>query len=447
LGHPHRKPLLVRGARQVGKSTLVRLFAQEAGLKLVEVNLERHRELATVFARQSPRQILDEISLGLDVERPVAGKSLLFLDEIQALPDAIQSLRYFHEELPELAVIAAGSLLEHTLGSSGFSMPVGRVDHLWLGPMHFGEFLEACGEPQLALALRSVPALEEWSSVAHLRLAEKLREYLLVGGMPEAVLAFSETRDLTEVRKIHHSLLQTYRDDFHKYASGAEFSLLQRTLDYAGQGVGRKIKYNQISRDHRSAQVRDALELLEKSQVLTKVHHSAAAGLPLGAQRDDNIFKLLSLDVGLVSALAGIQALPLEQLSTSEFVGKGALAEQFVGQHLAYAGPSYQRPELFYWLREGKGGNAEVDLLLPHGGAIYPVEIKAGKSGSLKSLHQFCLLREPPLAIRFDLNPPSLQHVEVEVLTATGSQPLKFRLLSLPLYLAEELPRWIEALA
>jgi predicted AAA+ superfamily ATPase len=437
LRKPHRKPLVVRGARQVGKSTAIRKFARQNDLRLFEINLERHPDLAAVFASLNPKKILREIEFTIGQGSIHPEDSLLFLDEIQGVPQALASLRYFFEEMPELAVVSAGSLLEFTLADHCFPMPVGRVEYFHLGPMLFEEFLHALGADDLVQLLRSFDGRGEFPRAAHARLWEVLREFLLVGGMPEAVRVFIEQRDFASVIEIQESILQTYRDDFSKYARGSDLVRLRRILDFTGQHLGEKVKFSNIDRDSQSRDLRKALDLLLKAGVILQACHTHGDGPPLAAQEDSRVFKLYALDIGLHNRTIGLTALPDRTFFDQRFVHEGKLAEQFIAQHLAFQDSPLRPPSLHYWLREGRSSNAEVDFLTAWQGRVLPVEVKAGKAGTLKSLVQFVQEKKIATACRFDGNLPSYSHCAHR----TPHGEVEFDLLSLPLYLVGQLPR------
>jgi predicted AAA+ superfamily ATPase len=428
-GSTHRKPLVLRGARQVGKSTLVRMFAQAQGLTLYEINLERHLYLNTVFRSGNINLIMGELQ-GVTGEIRESGKALLFLDEIQAIPEAIQALRYFYEDLPSLAVIAAGSLLEFTLSNHSFSMPVGRIAYLHILPLFFGEFLLAV-DPELYRFYSSWTMQRDLPSSRHQKLLMRQREYLLVGGMPEAVQMWIDTGLLGDVQDIQRNILDTYIDDFAKYARHTHLVRLQRILRSIPANLGRKIKYSSLSRDDRAAEVRSAIDLLCKARICTAVYHSDCSCLPLGAGRNDSVFKLLFLDSGLVCTQLGINAAQLQVMDERTLVNEGPLAEQFVGQELLAMHKGKQNPELFYWLREGRSNNAELDFVISEQNTVFPIEVKAGKTGTLKSLHQFIAHKKCARAVRFDLNSPSTQQLFVDGVSC--------ELISLPLYFAGRL--------
>ena len=439
-----RKPLVLRGARQVGKSTLVREFAGHQGKSLAEINLERHPGLDAVFATLDVPAILRELEVtsGGPIQ---AESSLLFLDEIQATPEALQALRYLHEERPDLPVVAAGSLLEFTLADHSFPMPVGRIQYMHLGPMTFGEFLAAV-EPDLLRHLRRFTLAQSLPAAAHTKLLSRQREYTLVGGMPEAVQVFCEGGALQEVTEVHRSIAETYLDDFSKYARQKDLALLQKVFRFVPRNLGRKVKYSHFSRDDRARDVRNAIELLAKARICHPVYHSHCSGLPLLAEISENDYKLLFLDVGLANHVCGNDWLTLQSMTDSQFVNEGGLAEQFIGQHLVGQSDEIGPPRLTYWLREGKSANAEVDYVWSRGNWIVPVEVKAGTSGTLRSLQQFVLHKHPPVAVRFDLNMPSYQRISHATRTANGTDEVSYELLSLPLYAVEDLPRLVDGL-
>jgi hypothetical protein len=449
-GKTKRKPLVIRGARQVGKSTLVRDFARAQGLRLAEINLERHVLLDPLFRRLDIPAIRAEIEA--ITELPLAApNTVLFLDEIQATPSALAALRYLYEEMPGLAVVAAGSLLEFVLREPGSSVPVGRIEYLHLAPMGFGEFLQALGETHLAGIIDQWEPGAIFAEAAHHRLLECQRQYLLAGGMPEAVAEYTAHRHVAAVKDVHRSIADTYRDDFAKYArAGNSLLRLQRVFDYVPGAVGQKIKYANISRDERARDLRKAIDQLAAARVIWCVHHSDCSGLPLESQLDPNIFKCLFLDVGLMNHICGLDWSAIRRWDERRLVNEGGLAEQFVGQHLLFRGGGREQPTLRYWLREGKRDNAEVDYVISRGDWIVPVEVKAGSAGSLKSLAQFMARkidaeRQPRVALRFDLNPPSLADCAYHLTSSPGT-PVPYTMLSLPAYMVEQAGRLLDAL-
>ncbi len=434
-----RKPLVLRGARQVGKSTLVRQFAASEGLRLLEVNLERNLRLDDVFRSLDVSAIIKELE-GVVGQAIRAEGTLLFLDEVQATPNAIPALRYFYEDLPELAVVAAGSLLEFVLSEHSFSMPVGRVEYYHLGPLTFLEYLKAA-EPDLVSWVEGFAFGESFPDSAHARLLQKQREFLFVGGLPEAVAQYVETRSLTDVSDIHGSISESYQDDFSKYARKNELLRLQRIFEYIPRSIGQKVKYTNFSPEERSKDVKNGIDLLSKAQVCHRVWSSHCSGVPLSAELDENKYKLIFMDVGLASHIFRNRWSDIVEANEQRLVNEGPLAEQFIGQHLAYLedGP----PHLTYWMREGRASNAEIDYAISLGPRILPVEVKSGASGTLKSIHQFVLNKESKQAIRFDLNPPARQKIKARVKSGAGVKTVEFELISLPLYMVELLAREI----
>lgn len=429
LDSHRRKPMIIRGARQVGKSTLVRLFAEKYSLELIEINMERYLYLDDIFKSFNLSVIIKELE-------GISGKhfnknSLLFLDEIQSTPNALACLRYFHEERPDIPVITAGSLLEFTLSNHNFSMPVGRVDYRYLGPMSFYEFILNL-YPDLAEYLTSFESIKNISNIIHTKLIEKLKEYFFTGGMPEAILAFKETGNLSDVKMIHRSICDTYIDDFSKYnQKNKNLALLQKIFRSIPLNIGKKVKYTQYSKDHKSKEVRDSLDLLIKAKICNPVYSSDCSGLPLEATISHDTYKLMFLDIGLSNHICGLDLKTISALEEDLLVNKGQIAEQFIGQHLIISEDMTKSFDLNYWLRENKKGNAEVDFVTVNEGKITPIEVKAGKSGALKSLHQFIYQKKETVsAIRFDLNKYSRQRVSVNI----KEGPVEYNLESFPLY-------------
>jgi predicted AAA+ superfamily ATPase len=441
LKEPQRKPLVIRGARQVGKSTLVRQFAENQGLILHEVNLERHLTLTNIFKSQNIPRILKELEFICGKGRIDQSGSLLFLDEIQAIPVAIQTLRYFYEDFPDLPVLSAGSLLEFALAKHSFSMPVGRIEYLFLGPLTFEETLDAMNEKHLLNLIREYRLIDVFPLSAHERLLEIQRLYFLVGGMPEAVQRFTKNNDLNEAFNVHTSIVETYRDDFSKYASQADLLRIHKVFEYVPLAVGHKIKYASIDKNEQARDLGRSIDLLTNAQVIMKVFHTDASGFPIRATIRTRIFKPFFLDCGLMNTMCGVQWISPDELNTDDFINKGKVSEQFIAQHLPYLGKNNARPVLTYWLREGRSSNAEVDFVLQVGQFIVPIEVKAGKSGTLKSILQFVFQKKTPVAVRFDLNPPSIQHVAHSLKQSSETAKVSFDLISLPLYMIEELPR------
>jgi len=442
INKKYRKPLVIRGARQVGKSTLVSQFAAENGLTLHEINLEKHRDLDTLFASLDITRILSEIQYICKKGSPKADKSLIFFDEIQAVPSALAALRYFYEELPAVPVIATGSLIEFALSKHNFSMPVGRIEYMFMNPMTFSEFLYAKGEDSLINLLETFSISDSFPESAHRQLLELLRQFLMTGGMPQAVDSFIETNDFTEVMNIQSSILETYQDDFSKYCTGSQLTLVQKVFDRIPLLVGNKMKYTNIDSGHLSRDLGTAVQMLAKAGVISTVTHSDASGIPLKAGEDNRVYKPYLLDCGLMNRSCRVEWIALDELMDTKFINEGNLAEQFICQHLIALENENESPRLHYWLREKKSSNSEVDFLLQINREIIPVEVKSGKSGSLRSLHQFTYRRKNKRALRFDTNPPSSQIVQHKVQSTEGGiENISYELISLPLYMVEQYKR------
>ena len=433
LGSRKRRPLILRGARQVGKTWLVRDAARRENRELIELNFEREPRHALAFAGSDPRQILGELSvlLGRDI---AVERSLLFLDEIQAAGAILGKLRWFAEELPQLPVIAAGSLLEFALADHSFSIPVGRVGFLHLAPMGFDEYLRAHEQTRLVAALIGWRAGQELSPATHTRALEWFHRYGMVGGMPAVVAADVAGDAPRTCRELQRDLVATFRADFAKYAGRMDRRVLDHVLAAIARSLGRKFVYAQVGDGVKQLQAKRALELLAAAQLCHLVGWSAATGLPLGGDSNDKFRKAILLDIGMFHALADTPA--GEQFPTWQDLApavRGQLAEQLVGQALLRGGdPTGDGPRLFYWQREG-GRPGEIDFVIQAGGRIVPVEIKSGASGAMKSLHQFMFDKKLKLALRIDENPPSLAAIDV---ATTQGDPVRYRLLGLPIYLA-----------
>ncbi|MEW6750619.1 MAG: AAA family ATPase [Candidatus Latescibacterota bacterium] len=432
-----RKPLVIRGARQVGKTYAVRLFAAESFERLLEINLERHPDVAAHFASNDPRRTLGllELQFGMRIE---PGSTLLFLDEIQAAPSILASLRYFCEELPALHIVAAGSLLELALAEPSFSVPVGRLEYAFLGPMQFEEFLLAAGKSRLAEFLAGLTMNDTVPPPIHRQLLELLRTFLVTGGMPEAVQTFLTTGSWRECEAVKQGLIATLQDDFNKYSGRFPGQRLQLLLKQVPRLLGDKFQYVQVDRAARAADLARGLRLLTQARVVYPVHQTSASGIPLGATVNERIFKVLFLDVGLATTFLGLNLLDFERAADIMLVNRGAVCEQYVGQHLLWSLPWYQPPELHYWLREKRTSAAEVDYVIAEGQVIVPVEVKAGKGGTLRSLHLFLREKGSTLGLRLNSDPPSLLNAQTALPDGDNKA---YQLLSLPLYLAGQCRR------
>lgn len=422
-----RKPLLIRGARQVGKTYLIRSFGREHFQKTIEVNFELQPELKDVFKTLDPVIIIKSLSLVLNISIET-GQTLLFLDEIQECPQAIMALRYFYENRPDLHVIGAGSLLEFCLSDKNFKMPVGRVQYAYLQPLSFEEFLSALGENLLRQALQEMTLENPFAEVVHEKLLKLFREYTRIGGMPAVLNHYLADRPGNDYQEQQTLLLQTYRSDFGKYAkSQFQTSCLQKVFLTAPRMVGDRYKFSEVDRDTSSRDLKEALFLLEKAGVLYRVLSTSSHGLPF--QTNENKFKIIFLDVGLMQRACGLDK---EIAMSDDFmaINAGAVAEQIVGQELlAYSNPLEDR-SLHFWVRDKKSSQAEVDFLISCGSKIIPIEVKAGSTGSLKSLRIFLEENQSPFAVRFSTHPLSFHD----------------KVLSMPLYAINQTKRMIGSL-
>ena len=437
LSKPSRKPLVIRGARQVGKSTLVRQLAATSDRFCLELNFERTPELSDFFTDKNPKHIMQKLSVyakrSLDPDT-----TLLFLDEIQAAPHVLEILRYFYEEYPELPVIAAGSLLDFVLEAPEFSMPVGRIEYFHLGPLSFEDFLIAMGEAGLVEWMRTLSIHDAIPLPIHQQCLELVKQFWLIGGMPEIVAHFSEYRDFQETDNLKQNILQTYQDDFHKYGRTKQIPLLRRVFKTVPSLIGQTLKYSSIDRDSKSTQVREALENLHLARLIRLVYHSNATGIPLESEVNPKVFKVIFLDIGLQCAALGLDQLEIINGPDWAWINRGSLAEQFIGQALLKLKSSYHVPELFYWVREKAQAAAELDYVWQYKNNLVPIEVKAGKTGRLKSLHYFIREKHWSFAVRFNADTPSLLQ---ETVNFSDENPTPYKLLSLPFYLAEQLER------
>lgn len=374
-----RKPLIVRGARQVGKTWSVELFGRSEFRNLVKIDFEKRPSLKSLFADElNPSLLIEQLELAAGQSiRP--GETLLFLDEIQSCPRAISALRYFHEEMPALHVIAAGSLLDFAL--SEVSVPVGRVSYLEMHPLTFQEYLQAIGNEPAAAAIARGPAAFEAS--IHESLLNALKRFLFVGGLPECVAVVANGGMLSDVFAVQDDILKAYRDDFAKYGGRADRTCLDAVLLQAACQVGAQLKYTSLDEHHSGQTNRKAFDLLCLARVIHKVPSVSPIALPLGASANPKRFKAAFLDVGLMQRLCGLPVDREMQHRDLQDIYRGQLAEQFVAQELLVA----QQGELYYWSREARGSQAEVDYLAVRDGRVYPVEVKSGTGGQLRSLH------------------------------------------------------------
>ncbi len=374
-----RKPLIVRGARQVGKTYSVEKFGREAFNNLVTVDLEKNRDLHGIFSGDlDPYRIMSELEIFLN-KKIIQGKTLLFFDEIQNCPRAVMALRYFYEDCPELHVIAAGSLLEFAM--SEISFPVGRIQYLEMYPLNFAEYLIAVGRDEAADVILSKP--QNLSYSIHKLLLDELKKYCFIGGMPESVQAYVDTKSFQESFSVHRELCDSFRNDFSKYAPRADAYCLDTVFTGIARNVGQQIIYTHLAEGYTHPTIKKAFNTLCMARVGKKVLLANPSGLPLGVTASSKRFKALMIDIGLWQHLCGINAEAEYPKTDLLSIYQGAMAEQFVGQEVMIT----QNSDLYYWARQARGSTAEVDFLAVIEGNIIPIEVKSGAAGRLRSLH------------------------------------------------------------
>ena len=397
-----RKPLLFRGARQVGKTYIIEQFGKENFSNIISINFERNIEYKNIFKTYDPQKIIEEIML-ISGKKITKGKTLIFFDEIQECPKAITSLRYFYEEMSELHIIAAGSLLDFALKEASLQMPVGRIQYIYLKPLSFNEFLKAIGEEIIMAHISNVDNIKDISEAAHNKLIGLLKTYFVIGGMPAVVKEYISSGNISKCQRIQASIIDTYADDFSKYANKSKLAALQKVFKSAASMVGQKFVYSHVDNTMKSNRLKEAVEMLETAGVLIRIKRSNGDGIPIEANVKDNYFKLLFLDVGLLHNMAGIyDKTVLEEDIAAIF--KGAVAEQFVGQELAANQDFYRKSNLYYWAREARNSSAEIDYIFEHKGEIIPVEVKSGKNGKLRSLKMYMDKYKPKTAFKISQN-------------------------------------------
>jgi len=421
-----RLPLLVRGARQVGKSFSVLEFGQKQFENLVVVNFEQNPEYKTVFRTLDPKEIIENLSL-LTKTDIVPGKTLLFLDEIQECPRAITALRYFYEQMSVLHVIGAGSLLEFALSQENFRMPVGRIQYVYMKPFSFLEFLDAQGEKPLIKKISKFSWNNMPTEVVHKRLLFLIKKYAIVGGMPAVISEYISSGNLAACQRLQSAITQTYRDDFGKYASKVKNKYLDKIFYAVPKMIGQKFIYSHVDQNIQSRELKEALLLLEKAGVIHRVKRTSGQGVPLEASASERFFKTIFLDIGLMQNICGLDG---ETFLREEFiqVNSGAVAEQFVGQELLAYKNIYQEASLYYWVREARNSSAEVDYLIPHLGKAIPVEVKSGKTGRLRSMHLFLEKYSCLMGLRISQQPYN------------QTPPI----LSLPFYAIKQIPKLLD---
>lgn len=412
------KPILLRGARQVGKTSVVRHFGKSF-TSFVEINFEESPEFKTLFeSNLSIESICEQIEIltGITLND---GKTLLFIDEIQACPDAIKALRFFYEKRPNLHVIAAGSLLEFALAELP-SFGVGRIRSIFVYPLSFEEFLSALGEDKLRDYLGKANFDQAISEPIHAKLQQVHKTFLLIGGMPEAVKAYARGKSLLEIQRVLDDLVISIQADFDKYKARFPAVRLIEVFNTVAAQTGNKFTYSYSGASLNYPQIKEALQLLQLAGLIYPVSHSASNGIPLGAEVNPKKTKMLLFDTGIYQRTLGLNLgeLILEQDVT--LVNKGSIAELCVGIELIKNQDPYNKQYLYYWQREAKNSQAEVDYVLQLGSKIIPIEVKSGTKGRMQSLYSFIDEKKSAFGLRISSeNFGALEKVKILPVYAT----------------------------
>ena len=417
-----RKPLVLRGARQVGKTTLVELFAKEFEV-YIYLNLEVKEDAALFAADYSFEDLLAGIFFRANVSQDVTKRTLIFIDEIQNEPKAVQTLRYFYEKRPDIYVIAAGSLLE-SLMDRHISFPVGRIEYMALHPCTFVEFLRATGKESIADNIEQLTL----PGSLHQSVLTLFKKYLIVGGLPEAVANYAKYNDFVQLNDVFNSLLSGYRDDVEKYAvKPKEQDAIRYILNYGWAAAGHRIQFAKFtSSSFKAVDVGNAFRTLEKTLLLELVYPQMSASFPILPDLKKSP-KLFWLDTGLVNYVAGMQEELLFSKDTDE-LWNGDIAEHFVAQELLGASFTFGR-KLMFWVRDAKNSQAEVDFLIRYKSHLLPIEVKTGDNAKLRSLHLFMDESEEEVALRLWNGPMTFD-------TVTTQSGKTFTLYNIPLYYA-----------
>ena len=396
-----RKPLLIRGARQVGKSTAVRNLSKQFD-NFIEINFDEQPEYENLFANTSDINDLIE-QLAIITQTPIIeGKTLIFLDEIQASLPAISKLRYFYERKPNLHVIAAGSLLEFALSELP-SFGVGRVRSLFMYPFSFNEFLGALNETQLVRMLQQSNSAKPLNAIFHEKLKTYFKKFLIIGGMPQAVQTYVANGDLLEVQRILDDLIIAIQADFVKYKRQIPPASIKSIFDSIVKQVGTKFRYSNDFTSLTSPVIKQVVDLLEMAGLVHRVTHSSSNGIPIGAETNPKKTKLLIFDTGIYQRILGLDVASLLLKDDIEVVNKGNIAELFVGLELLKSNDCYERTALYYWHREAKNSQAEVDYVIQNQDAIVPIEVKAGTKGAMQSMFLFMDEKKSDWGVRLSL--------------------------------------------
>ncbi len=393
-----KKPLLLRGARQIGKTATIRNLAKQFD-NFVEVNFEENKNVHSIFeGNLSPVGICENLSVVFQTKIK-SGSTLLFFDEIQTCIPAIQSLRFFYEKMPNLHLVAAGSLLEFALAEIP-SFGVGRIRSIFMYPLSFNEFLQANKEDALLEAKQKANSLNPLNNALHSKLLQHLRKFIVLGGMPEVIANYIQTGDFNMSLQIIDDLIFSLDDDFAKYKKRASVSLIRNVFNSVVFQGGNKFIYSKVAQNISQKQVKQSLELLIRAGIIAPVTHSSGNGLPLGAEVNTKKQKMLLFDTGIFLRILGLDVSEILIAKDFGMINKGAVAELFVGLELLKYESCYKRTDLYYWHREAKNSNAEVDYLFAKNSEIYPLEVKAGTKGSMQSMNLYLKEKHRKIGIR-----------------------------------------------
>ena len=417
-----RKPLLLRGARQVGKSSSIRKLGEKFEYFL-EVNFEKDINVKNLFATADnlqPQTLCDKLSL-LKETPIIPGKTLLFFDEIQSCLPAISSLRFFYEDYPELHVVAAGSLLEFALeGIPSFG--VGRIRSLFMYPFSFSEFLTACDNHLLRNTIEHATQDKPLDEIIHKKALEYLRIFLIIGGMPEVVATYLSEREMFKCQHVLDDLMITLRADFEKYKQRVPALQISTVFDSVVKQAGKKFVFSKTGQEYSHYQIKQALEMLKMAGLVIPIIHTAATGLPLGAEINPRKQKMLLLDTGILQRLNDLNLSDILLGNNLELINKGSIAEIFVGLELLKNASCYVPQQLYYWQREQRNNQAEVDYIIQKEGKIIPIEVKSGSSGKMQSMHLFLKEKQAEYGIRISLeNFTQYDKIKVFPLYAVGN--------------------------
>jgi predicted AAA+ superfamily ATPase len=398
---PTRKPLLIRGARQVGKSTAIRNLSKYFDF-FIEINFDEQPQYQILFENTSDvHDLLDQLSIITQTDI-LEGRTLVFLDEIQACLPAISMLRYFYEKKPNLHVIAAGSLLEFALAELP-SFGVGRVRSLFMYPFSFIEFLGALDEKRLIRMIQQSNSEKPIPAIFHEKLKIYLKKFMIIGGMPEAVHTYVSKGSLLEVQRILDDLIIAIQADFSKYKKQMPPASIKSVFGSIVQQVGRKYKYSNEYTSLSNPVIKQVIELLEMAGLVYPVTHSSCNGIPIGAEVNPKKTKLLIFDTGIYQRILGLDVVSLLLKDDFEVINKGNITELFVGLELLKFNSSYEKASLYYWHRESKSSQAEVDYVIQNQETIIPIEVKAGTKGAMQSMYLFMEEKQSKMGIRFSL--------------------------------------------